>query len=340
MQGAEATDYRLGFWYNGVLPPTLRPVRRTAPIGGWIALAISIVASGTYNGFGKNLTDVLSPYSILLASEFVMAVLVLMSFGAVPTVRDIRKLPRETLKAAIIISLASAVVGPILWLEGLSRSTATNASLFAGVDLAVTMGLAALWLNQRFSRRQLVGAAIVVGGIASSFLLSLGNGITPQSGDFLLLLGTLLFCSSNICFRRYLSDCDPRLFLTVRIGVAITTLCFISPFLNVSMSQEIFNLPAALILSLIGFGAISRFTGMYGYYTAVERLPIGTVSLCGSTTVIASVLLSHLLTGEPLLWTHALAAGLIVGGSIVFEWPARKKMKWHALPVAMKSAHH
>ncbi len=305
---------------------------------GWIALVVSIVASGTYNGFGKNLTAVLSPYSILLASEFVMATLILVTFGVVPTIKALRKLKTETWKAAVVVSLASAVVGPILWLEGLSRTTATNASLFAGLDLAVTMGLASLWLGQRFHTRQFVGAGIVIVGIALTFILSMARGVTLQSGDILLALGTLIFCSSNICFRRYLRECDPRLFLTVRVTVAIVTLCLISPFLRISMADEILHLPTALIASLVAFAVISRFTGMFGYYTAVERLPIGTVSLCSSITVIVSVLLSHVLTGEPLLLQHGLSALLIVTGTLIFELPNR--VKWHALPVAIKSARH
>lgn len=310
----------------------------SARIGGYIALVISILATGTYNGFGKNLTSELSPYSILLASEFVMATLILVAFGAVPTIKELRKFKAETWKAAVVISLASAVVGPILWLEGLSRTTATNASLFAGLDLAVTMGLASLWLRQRFHGRQFVGAGIVIVGIALTFILSIAKGVTLQSGDALLALGTLIFCSSNVCFRRYLKECDPRLFLTVRVMVAIITLSLISPFLRVSMAEEIFHLPATLAVSLVGFAVISRFTGMYGYYSAVERLPIGTVSLCSSTTVIASVLLSHVLTGEPLLWQHGVSALLIVTGTLIFELPNR--IRWHALPVAIKSTHH
>ncbi|MBP9750252.1 MAG: DMT family transporter [Candidatus Peribacteraceae bacterium] len=306
---------------------------------GWIALAISIVASGTYNGFGKNLTDVLSPYSILLASEFVMALLVLVAFGAVPTARDLGKLKGSTWKAALVVSLASAVAGPILWLEGLQRTTATNASLFVGVELAVTMGLASLWLGQRFSKRQLLGAGIAVVGIAFTFILSLLQGVEPRSGDLLLLLGTIIFCSSNVCFRRYLLDCDPRLFLAVRICVAIVTLCLISPFLQVSMAHEILNLPTSLILSLVAFAAISRFTGMFGYYTAVEHLPLPTVSLCGSTIVISSLLMSHWLTGEPLLWTHGVSAVLIVAGTLVFELPMHGP-RLHPVPVPLKAGHH
>ncbi len=309
------------------------------PTIGWIALAVSIVASGTYNGFGKNLTDALSPYSILLASEFVMAFLVLLVFGAVPTARDLSSLKRDTWKAALVVSLASAVAGPILWLEGLQRTTATNASLFVGIDLAVTMALAWLWLGQRFTKWQLAGAGIAVMGIAFTFILSLGQGVQLRSGDLFLFFATLIFCSSNVCFRRYLLHCDPRLFLTVRICVAIGALCLISPFLRVSMAQELMNLPAELILSLVAFGAISRFTGMFGYYTAVENLSLPTVSLCSSTVVISSLLLSHVLTGEALLWTHGVSAVLIVAGTLVFELPSRGA-SLHPVPVPLKAAQH
>lgn len=297
------------------------------------------MASGTYNGFGKNLTDSLSPYSILLASEFVMALLVLIAFGAVPTARDLGKLKGGTWKAALVVSLASAVAGPILWLEGLQRTTATNASLFVGIELATTMALASLWLGQRYSKQQLLGAGIAVFGIAFTFILSLWEGIAPRSGDLLLLIGTVIFCSSNVCFRRYLLHCDPRLFLTVRILVAISTLCLISPFLQVSMAQEILNLPVELIFSLVAFAAISRFTGMFGYYTAVEHLPLPTVSLCGSTIVISGLLMTHLLTGEPLLWQHGASAALIVAGTLVFELPSRGP-RLRPVPVPIKAAHH
>ncbi len=309
-------------------------------IGGWIALVVSILGVGMYNALGKNLSGSLSPYAILLASELVMAALVLVAFGAVPTFQDIKKLSKKTLKYSIIVATASSVIGPIFWLEGIQLSSATNASLFAGVDIVCTMILASVWLRQRFHPEQIAGAFVVCIGIAFAFLVSCSRtGLSFGLGDALLFLGTASTSVGNVVFRKYLSHCNPRVFLSVRIITCIVILTAIAPFLTGSLAEEILNMPTVLILTLITFGVVGRFVSMYGYYTAIERLPITTVSLCGSSTVIIGLFFAYVLAGEAIAWYHIVGATLIMSGMALFEWP-HKPVQWHPLPVPMKSAHH
>ena len=102
---------------------------------GWLALVTTIIAGATYSSFAKNVSQALSPLTLLFLSELLTALIVLFSFGTVPLFRRMLRLPRRSLLPLLAVGILNSVIAPLLWFAGLRATSAVNASLFGNSDV-------------------------------------------------------------------------------------------------------------------------------------------------------------------------------------------------------------
>lgn len=105
-----------------------------------------------------------------------------------------------------LVVLAGGVAGPLLLMLGLSRTTASAASLLLNLEGLATMGIAWLVLRENVDRRLLAGALAIVAGAA--VLSWQGGRLTLGPGALLIAAACLAWGIDNNLTRK-LSGSDP-----------------------------------------------------------------------------------------------------------------------------------
>lgn len=300
---------------------------------GWISLAAMVLCASTYNTFAKNLTSALSPLSLVFLSEILTAFFVLFSFGALPTIRGLCRLPRRMWAPLLALGMLNGIAAPLLWFMGLHWTSAVNASLFGHTQMLFLLGLAVFILRERLSRAHLLSATVVTCGVAFIALRGFSEGLRFYPGDFLILLSCLTFACGDIVFRKYLSNVQPHIALLVRSSISIAGFFLASPFIQHPLVLELRSFPVSLIPILLAFAFISRFLNASCFYEALERLPVTTVSFASNMTFLGSIAFAHFFLGEPLTAYHIAGTLFILAGMVILEvvgvHPTEKHLEMH-----------
>ena len=287
-------------------------------IGG-IALAVSILAGSTFAGFAKHLSTALSPLSLLFVSELLTLFFVLLSFGLIPTIKQLRHMDRTNIIALITIALLTGVVGPFLWFAGISGTTAINSGFFSRMEMVFMLILARIFLGEQLTKAHISAMIAILAGIMTISFQGFTDGLKVLPGDILIVFGALAYGMAHILYRRYLHNIEPQLALFMRSAFAIAIFFIVSPFIEQPFIEEIRSLPSGLIPVLLGFAFISRFLNSISYYEAIDHLAISTVSLLSALTIITSALFAWIYLGEPLYGYHIAGGMFILLGTLLLE---------------------
>ena len=302
---------------------------------GWMFLVVTIFSGATYNTFAKSLTGAFSPLSLIFVSELLTLFFLLLSFGFLPTLREIMRVRKTMILPLLVVGVFSGTLGPFLFFTGLSYTTAVNGSLFGAAETIFTILLAVLVLSERWTRGRMIAAIAIFTGIVTIALEGFTAGIQLHGGDILILLGCLCFSIGSITFRRFLHNSNPEIAMISRSVIAISIFFLFSPFEQQTFMSEARAFPIGLLTALIGFGFISKFLNVFSFYQALERLPVTTVSLVGSMAVVISVAFAHWILQEPILMYHVVGGILIVGGTVILETAGPRHSTAH-----LRQRHH
>lgn len=151
-----------------------------------------------------------------------------------------------------------------------------------------------------------------------------------RTGDLLVLTATLTFTVGNILFRKHLSDLPTEVAILFRTGMAIAVFLLLAILLAPSLLAEVGAFPLALLPTLLAFGFVSRFLNLFSFYEAIERLPVTTVSLFSSLSIVVGVLFAHWYLGEPILWYHLVGGAFILGGAFLIQFVGIHPTEEHA----------
>ncbi|TSC57436.1 MAG: hypothetical protein Greene041619_1168 [Candidatus Peregrinibacteria bacterium Greene0416_19] len=308
-------DIHLTHW------PFIRWRRERAPARtiGWMGLIGTIAAGSTYNSFAKPLTEALTPFTLLFISELLTALFVLLSFGIVPLIKQALGLSRRSVIFILLVGVLSSIVAPCLWFRGLQTTSAVNASLFGSIDALFLVILAIILLRERWSRAHIYAALSITVGIAVITLRGFETGVEVRSGDVFILAAAFIYSVGAIIFRRFLHRTEPQIVILIRSSVAVCAFLAFGAFFPQPVAAEILALPRSLIVSLIGFAFIARFLNLFSYYVAIDRIPVSTVSIVSSLSIVTGPLFAHVYLGEALQWYHLWGGLFIVLGTLFLE---------------------
>jgi drug/metabolite transporter (DMT)-like permease len=113
--------------------------------------------------------------------------------------------PRRDLGLLFLASLLGVTLNMVLYLEGLARSTATNAALMMGVIPIATFGLAALAGQERFAPVRLAGVVVALVGASSRFWAERPELAQEHA------LGNLLMVGNALCYSGFFVITRPLL---------------------------------------------------------------------------------------------------------------------------------
>lgn len=218
-------------------------------------------------------------------------------------------------KELLFLVLAGAAMG-FNWLflyEGYRQIGVGTATLMCYCGPVIVMALGPVLFQEKLTARKCIGFLAVFAGILCI------NGQAFQEGK--TLWG--LFCGAMagvtyavlVIFNKkaeHITGLENSMFQTFCSFLVVAVFMMHQQGLTVAVSQGDW-LPV-LLLGLVNTGG-----GCYLYFSAISRLPVQTVAICGYLEPLAAVLLSAMLLGEGMGALQIAGTVLILGGAMFAE---------------------
>ena len=311
-----------------------RSVRITSGVAaGSVALAFTIISASTFPVFGKQLTGVFSPLSLLFVSEIMGGIFVMLSFGFIPLIQLVWKLKYKQKMYLLFCGIITGVISPYMWFLGLSQTTAINAELFSRAEAIFLIGFSAIFLRESISRKQISALSIIFLGVAYVALKGFSVGFALQIGDMLIIASSFLYAIGGIIVKKYLHNVHPEAIIIMRAFLATLLFVIFSVFLTHNVMAELKNMDSTLITVLLCYGFITKFLGIYCFHEAIERLKIATVSMIGTLSIVGGMAFAAMYLGESIHSYQIIGGTLVVVGVVLMQY-----FGVHSTPKAHK--HH
>ena len=204
------------------------------------------------------------------------------------------------------VVLSGGIIGPVLLMLGLARTSAASASLLLTLESLATMGLAWVVFREHVDRRLLAGAFAILAGAAT--LAWQGHGIAIDTGT-VLIAGACLAWGIDNNLTRKLSAADPVLIALVKGLVAGGVNTGLALWWGAALPSA-WMLGAAGLVGLVGIGVslVLFVLGLRHLGAARTGAYFALAPFIGA--VLAVVLLGEQLTGQLLGAGALMAAGL------------------------------
>jgi len=308
---------------------------------GFILALAAMSLFSLYSIFGKILLESVDPIIILIVNQALAGILII---GVMDLFRKIKRLThasRSELRVIYMLSLMSSVAAPLLFLYGLSMTTATN-SILIGKSEALAMSLFAVaFLREKITSQQVAGTAFMILGIA---VISTRNftSVAVNPGDALVLLSAIVYAGGNVLFKKYMSHIPAEVIVAMRNVFGAATLFAISLLIVNPMAAFHFAgvLTPTFVTALLCLVVLTTISGQFLWYKALEITSAARASVSILFSPVFGIFYAVTLLGEHLSESQILGGILIVAGMVVIEIHIRQirspiKRKFH-----LKLKHH
>ncbi len=222
---------------------------------------------------------------------------------------DRRKKRIRRVDAASVRRLAGAVlfggiVGPVLVLLALRRSTSSSVALLLNLELAATALLGVLLFREHLGRAGWVGIAT---GLCAGALLSLDGG-PPGPWAGILVLGACAAWGLDNHLTALIDGLTPAE-ATMWKGLVAGGTSLALGLLTDPLRAGGLHVSLALLLGVLSYGA-----SIVLYVLSAQHLGATRAQVAFSSAPFLGAALSFVFLGEALLWRHVAAAALLIVG--------------------------
>jgi drug/metabolite transporter (DMT)-like permease len=232
--------------------------------------------------------------------------------------------PATTLRRVALLGLFEPALAYAADNLGLTRTSAADASLLAGMESIFVVILAVLVLKLRISR--VAVAAVLVATVGVAALAGSAPSLAVGWGDLLVLTGSLSAATYVTLASKIAPDLD-ALTMTGYQFLAGTVLSV--PFVMVQWSADGRVLPHAATagqwLAAIGSGVGGLALSFLLYNHAISRVNVATAGMILNLIPIFGLLGAIVLLGESLDRWEATGGVLILASLVAFTWAERPK---------------
>jgi drug/metabolite transporter (DMT)-like permease len=236
-------------------------------------------------------------------------------------------------KADLPLFLLAAVVGiwlnQIMFVEGLSRTTASTGALVMGTLPVFTVLIAAVVRVERLTTRVLVAAAVSGAGVVLVALGSRGHLSGDTTGNVLMLGATVTWAGYAVAIAPLMRRYSPLrisafLLLTGWVPIAITG----AP----QLADQSWNLPAG-VWALLAFAVLGPLvlTNVL-WFTAIDRIGASRATLIANLQPFLGALVALALLSE------RMTALQVVGGVLIALGILLARRRWRRAAVAEGAA--
>jgi len=224
---------------------------------------------------------------------------------------------RDLWLGGCLMGLALAL-GSNLQQVGLLFTSVTNAGFITGLYVII-VPLLGLFIGQRSHAGIWLGASLAVVGM---FLLSVGDGFSVASGDWLQLAGAFVWASHVLLIGCFARRCDPIALSIIQCLVCAVISLLLTPFFE-PISWDALN---KALPSLLFAGVASVGIG-YTLQVFAQRHAIAShAAIILSLEAVFAAIAGALILDEALNTRGYLGCALMLGGMLVAQlWPKSRE---------------
>jgi len=208
------------------------------------------------------------------------------------------------LLGAIIVG---GVLGPLLLMYGLGRTSAADASLLLNLEAVLTALFAWIVFRENAGRRIVLGMTLIVGGGVVLAWPSGHSGATSLAGASSVAAACACWALDNN-FTRKVSASDPLFIAATKGLVAGSTNVALALVLGARLP------PAALTAAVMGVGFLGYGVSLVLFVLALRGLGSARAGAYFSTAPFVGAALAIVGFGEPVSWLFWVAAALMAAG--------------------------
>jgi len=219
----------------------------------------------------------------------------------------------------IYLSISGISMGTswIFLYEAYTRIGVSIASLCYYCGPVIVMILSPILFHEKLTSGKITGFLAVLSGI---FLVNGYAGTTENHWGLFCGIASAFLYACMVIFNKKAAGIT---------GLENTILQLFTAFLTVSVftcSKQGFSLhiPADSILPILILGIVNTGIGCYLYFSAIDRISVQTVAICGYLEPLSAVLFSVLILHETFLPLQVLGAVLIIGGAVLGELSGKR----------------
>lgn len=280
---------------------------------GILAAFLSKFTARTDVIYGKELLKTSSPYTVAFLEIVTATALLFFYMGIRPFIQKMRELEWREVIALSASAAFSGVLGPILFLAGLSATSAINTSLLVNLNPLFLSLLAVVVLHETFTKKLILGLFIMLFGILFLATKGFSIGLSFNNGDFLIMLSALSYSAGTILFKKYVHNPHIELLVTYRsllatiiLGVGIAIFAPENLYALGNIKNQ--------ISPLIQYAIIGIILTCLLYYYALENTSIGNNAVFTLLSPIIGIVYAAKFLGEVITPIHIISMIIIIAG--------------------------
>ena len=282
---------------------------KTETTRGYVYAILGSICAGSVSTLAKFSLSYNSPIVVTGLSLFLSS-FVLLAY------QPKKKPDSGSLRYLVFFGLIGAGLAPLMYFEGLSETTAVNASLLANGEVLFTTVIAYTAFRERLSRGMAARALLIVAGliiVSTNLNLSRMSFFQNFAGSLLVIGATLLWGVENnimaVASRRF----DTLLISKFRnmIGGGVLTVAFAAALIPLSLNETDATAMGMLALAVAG--------GTYLFIAAVKRLGAIRMLLVWSSSTVFGAVFALVFLSEQISGAQVLGGVLIIAGVYVFH---------------------
>lgn len=203
----------------------------------------------------------------------------------------------------------------VLFIKGISLTTAGNSSLFLATIPLWTAVLSAILGKDKLNRKAWIGILLAFIGV---FVITIGSGQkislveSNTTGNLLTLLAALSFAGYTVLSKDLLKRYSPLRLTALTMVIGSIGLWI---FANQAVIQQHWTGISWKALGVILYSAVLAIVvGYLIWFTGIKRVGPTRTAIFSNLTPIIAVGIAFLLLSEPLVWLQGLGGAAVLGG--------------------------
>lgn len=285
---------------------------------GYVAAVVSAILFGVSSTLNKIALENVNP-TVIAGMIYLVAGIFLFAVHLSPLCKKIlakldsseteTKITKRDFKILALVILCGSTIAPLLLLNGLSQTTAINASLLLNAESLFTVAIAFIFLNERCAKKEYIGILMLLVGV----IFVTTNGAFQKLSLSENLLGNLLIIGA--CFFWGIDNNLSKFLSRKRDIVLVTGLkCFVGGLALLSVSFLLgfsFTIPLISIPYILFVGAFSIAFSILFFLFALRKIGSMRTGVIFSLSSLFGAALAFVVLGEVFTLIQ-LVAGLIM----------------------------
>ena len=222
---------------------------------GYSSAILSALFFGSVSTLAKPTLDTINPLVLTCVIYLISAIALTPA-----TLKKKSSFQRNDLLLILSVSIAGAVIAPLLFFYGLHLTSASNTAVISNVEIVFTVIIAILFFKEKISRIGYAGLSMVtVGAMVVTSNLKFSDSYFNLDVGSVLVIGSALFWAiDNNVSKIITKRIDVLKIAQLKSGIGGTILLVVVFATNIPFLIPSSDIPFVLLLGIVGF-AMSLF---------------------------------------------------------------------------------